>query len=220
MSSMVEARKINMDTGDFVAMLEKNPHLKRDLFIRGFLITNRKINDLSQFPFYNNWKCEEHAGFYFLAHALTGMHVIERNGNVFFIMGHAYNPFTMEIEEEKILEHIAEAYGTDEYIERINDITGVFALGCISNGNVEYLVDPSGMQSLCSGIVDGSFYLTSHAQLVGDLCGLQMDSFVKELINYKWYGRVMGPYLPADLTPFSELKRVVPSHMYQLVRGG
>lgn len=219
MSNMIEARKINMDTGDFEALLEKNPYLKQDLFIRGFLITDRKIDDLSKFPFYSNWKCEEHAGFYFLAHALTGMYVIERNGNVFFIMGHAYNPFTMEVDEGKILEHIAESYGTAEYIERINDITGVFALGCISDGTVEYLVDPSGMQSLCSGVVDGSFYLSSHAQLVGDLCGLQMDSFVKELINYKWYGRVMGPYLPADLTPFSELKRVVPSHMYQLKRG-
>ena len=38
---------------------------------------------------------------------------------------------------------------------------------------------------------------------------------MKELIQYKWYGRVMGPYLPADLTPFGELKRIVPSNIYR-----
>lgn len=41
-----------------------------------------------------------------------------------------------------------------------------------------------------------------------------MDEFVKELIQYKWYGRVMGPYLPGDLTPFQEIKRVVPGILY------
>ncbi len=49
MSGMAEARRKNMDIGDFVAMLEKNPHLKQDLFIRGFLITNRKMH--------KQWKC-------------------------------------------------------------------------------------------------------------------------------------------------------------------
>lgn len=205
-----------MSKNEFVFMLDKNPILKQDLFIRGFLVTNKKPDDLNSFPFYGNWRCEEHAGFYFLAHNLTGMHVYTNSkGNVFFLLGHAYNPFTMEIDENKILETIASAYGSNDYIERINDITGVFAYGDIVNGKVNYLVDPSGMQSLCSGVVDGNFYLSSHPQLIGDLCDLEMDSFVKELTQYKWYGRVMGPYLPVDMTPFAELKRVVPSIMYQ-----
>lgn len=41
-----------------------------------------------------------------------------------------------------------------------------------------------------------------------------MDDFVKELVNYKWYGRVMGPYLPADLSPFANVKRIIPSTEY------
>lgn len=60
----------------------------------------------------------------------------------------------------------------------------------------------------------GVFSLCSHPQLIGDLYGLEMDEFVKELIQYKWYGRVMGPYLPGDLTPFQEIKRVVPGILY------
>ena len=204
-----------MQHKEFVSMLEKNPFLKQDLFIRGFLVTEMKQEDLKEFPFYGNWREEEHSGYYFLAHHLTGMHIYtDENNRIFFLLGHAYNPFTMEYEEEKILRHIAEAYGTSDYMERINDITGVFIYGDIVDGQINYLVDPSGMQSACSGIVEGNFYLSSHPQLLGDLCDLSMDPFVEELTQYKWYGRVMGPYLPADLTPFSQIKRIVPSILY------
>ena len=205
-----------MKRAEFINMLEKNPQLKKDLFIRGFLITDKRIKDTSTFPFYGNWKIKESSGYYFMAHNLTGMHLyVTEEGNTFFIMGHAYNPFTKEYEEEKILAHIAEAYGTSEYMERVNDITGVFVYGSIVNGRLEYLVDPSGMQSACYGKLEENFYLSSHPQLIGDLCYLKMDDFVKELIQYKWYGRVMGPYLPGDLTSFSEVKRIVPSILYR-----
>lgn len=205
-----------MKKKEFLQMLDRNEKLKKDLFIRGFLLTDRKIENLKEFPFYGNWKLEKHGRYYFMAHALTGMYVYEKeDGKIFFLFGHAYNPFTMEIDEMNILEYIAECYGTEDYMERIHDITGVFVYGSLVDGAVEYLVDPSGMQSACSGKVKGNFYLSSHPQLIGDICKLHMDKFVKELIHYKWYGRVMGPYLPADLTPFKEVKRVVPSILYQ-----
>ncbi len=198
-----------------IEQLESHPEFKKDLFIRGFLITNYEELELSEFPFYGNWKIKKHGEYSFVAHKLTGMHIFERDNNVFFIMGHAYNPFTMEHDEINILEFVSEFYGTPEYIEKINDLTGVFVMGNIINGKIEFLVDPSGMQSACYGEVDGKFYISSHPQLIGDICNLEMDGFINELINYKWYGRVMGPYLPADLTPFLVLKRIVPSIKYQ-----
>lgn len=196
-------------------ILSENKELQKDLFIRGFLISSKKIEDMNSFPFYGNWKEEQHAGYYFLGHELTGMHVYEdEKKNVFFIMGHAYHSFTMEYEEYPILKYLAEAYGTEEYLERIHGMTGVFVYGSIVDGKVEYIVDPSGMQSACYGEIGDAFYISSHPQLIGDLCDLEMDPFVKELIQYKWYGRVMGPYLPADLSPFSKVKRIVPSIWY------
>lgn len=201
-----------MNNSELKTILSKNPELQKDLFIRAFLITDQKITNLNEFPFYGNWKIEEHAGYYFLGHELTGVHVYEdEQQRVFFLMGHAYNPFTMEYEENKILPYLAEAYGTENYLERIHELTGVFVYGSVINGKIEYVVDPAGMQSACYGKVGDYFYISSHAQLIGDLCNLEMDPFVKELIQYKWYGRVMGPYLPADLTPFIEVKRIVPS---------
>lgn len=200
---------------DIREVLNKKPYLKDDLFIRGFLITNKLPTILNDFPFYGKWIINEYNGYYFISHKLTNVHFYkDKDNDIFFIMGHAYNPFTMEYREEKILEEISKCKNSDEYIDKINDLTGVFVLGNITKNGISYLVDSSGMQSACSGIIDNTFYLSSHAQLIGDVCNLKMDDFVEELINYKWYGRVMGPYLPADLTPFKELKRVVPSFIY------
>ena len=176
-----------MNKTEFIQFMDKHNNLKNDLFIRAFLLTDLQIENTDRFPFYGNWRVEEHCGYYFMAHKLAGMNVIEQNDSAFFILGHAYNPFTMEIDEKIILKRIADAYGTKDYIDRINEITGVFVYGSIVDGVVEYFVDPSGMQSACYGVINGNFFLSSHPQLIGDICDLEMDSFVKELIAYKWY---------------------------------
>lgn len=204
-----------MEKDELMRMLSKQKEMQVNLFIRGFLISDNKIQDLDGFPFYGNWRMEEHDGFYFMAHSLTGMYVYEKDdAHIFFLLGHAYNPFTMEVKENKILSYIAEAYGTRKYLERIHELTGVFVYGSIINKKIYFLTDPSGMQSAFYGKVGEQFFLSSHAQLIGDLCNLRMDDFVKELISYKWYRRVMGAYLPADLSPFNEVKRVVPNICY------
>lgn len=200
-------------------VLEDNKDLKKFLFIRGFAVTDNSEINPDAFPLYGQWKHTEIDGVHFWTHPLTGFH-FTRSGTdkAAFILGHAYNPYTMEIDEKVILDRILSAYGTDEFYDRIDEITGVFVAGTISAGKVTYIVDPSGMQSACSGIVDGKFYMSSHPQLVADLCGLKMDAFAKRIVDYKWYHRVMGPYLPADLTPFAELKRVVPNQEYAFMR--
>ncbi|MBQ7999934.1 MAG: hypothetical protein IJ298_01790 [Ruminococcus sp.] len=200
-------------------MLNNRTELQKFLFIRGFLITSKDIPDTNVFPFYGNWKKEKHGNYWYMAHNLTGMHIYEDNGTVFFIMGHAYNPFTMEHEEQAILRRIAQSYGTDSYISCLNELTGIFVAGVAKGNEIEFHVDASGMQSACYADIDNTLYVSSHPQLIGDLCNLQMDDFVKELISYKWYGRVMGPYLPCDMTPFSNVKRIVPSIMYKYNEG-
>lgn len=197
-------------------VLDTNTHLQKFLFIRGFLITDTEIENTEAFPFYGNWKKEKHGNYWYMAHKSAGMHIYEdENGKVFFLMGHAYNPFTMEHEETNILKSISKTYGTDEYIDCLNALTGIYVTGVADGKDIEFHVDASGMQSACYGKINDSFYISSHPQLIGDICGLVMDNFVKELIRYKWYGRVMGPYLPGDLTPFAEVKRIVPSIMYK-----
>ena len=199
----------------FKAMLDSNKNLQEYLFIRGFLITNKELSNLDAFPFYGNWKAEKHGNFWYMAHNLAGMHIYESENRVFFLMGHAYNPFTMEHEEVNILKRIAENYNSEKYIDCLNELTGIFVAGVAAEDEIEFHVDASGMQSACYSEIGKDFFISSHPQLIGDICNLQMDEFVKELVSYKWYGRVMGPYLPGDLTPFKEVKRIVPSIMYK-----
>ena len=152
--------------------------------------------------------------FDFYIHNKTNLFYYENAGKIYFLIGHAYNPFTMQYDENEILKRISEVSVQASWQDAIDEITGIFSIGYIENDKIIYMTDPSGMQSLCSGIVKNKFYLTSHAQLVGDLCDLQMSDIVKRLVEYKWFHRVMGSYLPGDMTQFSELTRVVPNIMY------
>lgn len=196
------------------SILANNEDLRGSLFIRGFLATTEENIPAEGFPFYGSWNHSRWGKLHFWTHPLTGFHTIEADGCCFFLLGHAYNPFTMEISEEAILQRLADRYHEADFFDYVDELTGVFVLGVAEDNKVSYLVDPSGMQSACCGFVDGKFWLSSHPQLVADLCGLQMDGFVKRLVDYKWYSRVMGAYLPADLTPFAQLKRVVPNQAY------
>ena len=194
--------------------LDKKSDLQKFLFIRGFLVTDKKIENLEAFPFYGNCNETQRDGYYFYTHNKTSVHFASNDKATLFLLGHCYDPFLMEIEEGKILADILKDYGTDKYYDRISEITGVYVTGAIENGQIKFSVDPSGMQSACYGVIDNCFYMSSHPQLIGDICNLEMDEFIKELIAYKWYGRVMGPYLPADLSPFKSVKRIVPSIEY------
>ncbi len=199
-------------------VLEQNKDLREFLFIRGFLITTNGSYSLDDFPFYGNWNCKKIGDLYFYTHRKTGFHFYEENGKACFIVGHAYNPFTKEIDEDIILKRIFSHIGQDDLYDYIDELTGVFVMGTISGDKISFLVDPSGMQSACYSLDNSQFSISSHPQLIADLNGYEMDCFVKELINYKWYSRVMGPYLPGDLTPFSKVKRIVPNISYSYLK--
>lgn len=200
-------------------ILKENDDLKKYLFIRGFLLTDNGEIDGDVFPFYGKWNHHQLVNCHVWTHPLTGFHFVRDSKKTCFLFGHAYNPFTMQTDETIILKRILEHYGEKNFYDYVDEITGVFVFGVISDGKIEYLTDPSGMQSACSGIVKGKYYLSSHPQLIADICRLKMDVFVKKLIRYRWYPRVMGPYLPADLTPFGELKRVVPNMQFRFIHG-
>lgn len=192
--------------------LDNRTDLQDYLFRRGFLVSEEEFN-MSIFPFYGNWNTVKLGDYYFMTHNLTKVHYVEKSGVTHFLLGHCYNPFTMEHEEVKQLQKIADAYeiGKEAYWEAVDELTGVFVMGYFDKKGISFITDPSGMQSAYYGVVENNFMITSHPQIIGDLYSLEMDEFVKELIAYKWYGRVMGAYLPVDLSAFKEVKRVVPN---------
>ena len=98
-------------------MLDNHGHLQEYLFVRGFLLTDRDDLDLQAFPFYGNWKQQQITdSLYAYTHKWQYVHHITVNGNTFFLLGHAYDPFSMNYEEDKILSHLAEVYtATGDY---------------------------------------------------------------------------------------------------------
>ena len=102
----------------------------------------------------------------------------------------------MEADENVILQNLAQAYGTDCYRNTIDELTGIFVLGLVNDKDLELVLDASGMQCGCYGTIAGKQYISSHMRLIGDICQLQTDPYVKRLINYRWYRFMMGSYLP------------------------
>ncbi|RRC93653.1 hypothetical protein EII25_01750 [Erysipelotrichaceae bacterium OH741_COT-311] len=194
--------------------LNKKPELKKYVFYKSFLVTTKPVDLNNTFPLYDNFSMTEIDSYYFYVHKEAKLNFYKNETLTLFILGHCYNPFTMQVQEEEILEYIAKESVKKPIQSLIDELTGVFVIGYIKNGELFYQVDPSGMQSACSGMVNNEFYLSSHFQLIGDLLNLKRSDYVEKLINYKWYYRVMGPYLPADLTAFNEIKRIVPNIEY------
>ena len=98
-------------------ILEKRDDLRKYLYIRSFLITNDDFSVTDEFPFYGNWNQEKVGNYNFCTQKLQKFYHVERGDKVFFMIGHAYNPFTMDCEENVILEKISLAF--DESKEKI-----------------------------------------------------------------------------------------------------
>lgn len=196
--------------------LDNRKDLQPMLFRRAWLVSKESLDDkLNSFPFYGNWNSADLGGIHIYVHNTLNIHHIETGGAILFLLGHCYNPFTMEYEEEKCLLRIGESLGKVDFWEKVSEITGVFVLGWLDKaGNISVITDPSGMQSSYYGEVNGNFLVTSHCQILGDLYDLKMNELTKELLDYKWYYRVMGPYLPGDMTQFDEVTRIVPNVVY------
>ena len=115
---------------DLKTTLNARSDLQKYLFCRGFLLTDQQVNNTSEYPFYSNWNHYEVRGYHLYVHNLQRVTINDEQGAPALIMvGHAYNPFTMEKDEEIILKRIAAA---DDRIDYINELTGVFFLAILT----------------------------------------------------------------------------------------
>ncbi len=200
-----------------VEILDNKPHLRKYLFTRGFLMTDKE-QDICAYPFYGNWNHVFFSGYHFYIHKGIKMYCLYGNTCNCFLIGHAYNPFTMEIDENVIINSICEAKDENEKYDILNELTGVFTIGWISDGKLVLNTDCAGMQIAYYGIVNGFFYLSTHMQLIGDICNLRVSEYVKRLISYKFY-HYYGSFLPGDLSSYDELKRIVPNVSVEYYNG-
>lgn len=191
-------------------LLIENIHLREYLFVRGFLMTSKQF-ECDEYPFYGNWRYTSFEGFHFYIHnKIKGFFCCGAKRSCFLI-GHAYNPFTMETNENIILDEMSSA-NRERMIDILNQLTGVFTYGYIENGSLTLIADCAGMQVTYYGSIHGELYVSTHMQLIGDLCNLDVSKYVKKLISYRFY-HYYGSFLPGDLSSYEEVKRVVPNTM-------
>lgn len=192
-------------------LLDNKKSIQKHLFEKGFLITDADIENLDVFPFYGNWKKRKIGNYNFFMYNSVELFTYEFGDKIMFMIGHAYNPFTLEYDERVILSTISEKYNSSEYFDLIDELTGIFILGVVCNDCIELLLDASGQQYACYGVINAKKYISSHMRLIGEICQLKDDLYVEKLVSYKWYHLMMGNYLPGDLTCYAELKRVIPN---------
>lgn len=202
-------KKTEVYKDEIKSTLDKDGKYRPFLFKRGYLITDAKLTDTDAYPFYGNWNIKNVNGFNVLVHREQEFTLCE-DGDVSAVMiGHAYDPFTMQYKNEEILSDCLKAYKKDDdaYFDKISSLTGIHLILIFDKDKFTAVQDCSGMRYCCFGKVRGSIYVTSHPQLVADLCGLSIDPDVELLFSKKFYS-LGANYLPGNITPYSELKRL------------
>ena len=193
--------------------LEQAPQLKEYLYRNGFLITNDRLTLSNAYPFYGNWRSVEVSDFLIYLHCSEKAYVLQSAESIHFLVGHAYNPFLMKTDEMNILQDLAHALnnGEEAYWEYESQLTGVFCIGYIKENAIIYTTDCAGMQLVYHGVINDKLYITSHSKMVADLLNLHQPEYIQRLVSNK-YWHYWGTWLPGDLSPFDELKRMVPNH--------
>lgn len=89
--------------------IKRFPEYKSSIFEQGFLITNQNLTIRDAFPFFGNWRKESLSdSFHIWLHCRQKLYTTEKNGITYFLIGHAYNPFSNQADEIDILRTLAE----------------------------------------------------------------------------------------------------------------
>ena len=207
----------NRGTKAIRALTEQSPQYRQGLFTRGYLITDDRDITGDEYPFFGLWEKIQIKKWAVWLHPALDHHVFQMEGSCILLLGHAYDPFHEEYLEEHLLAECGKAIDEDEGTEKdaifqcIYDWTGVFALFYFNNDQIIAVQDCGGIKAVCYGSVRQHRCLTSHPQLVADLYQLAMDPKVKKLVSTRFY-HIGNRFLPGDLSPYKELKRLAPNH--------
>lgn len=196
------------------SLLAFRPEYRDLLFRRGYLISDAAKVDLSDYPFYGHWRTDplgtvDGRSMVIHHHPDQVVHVCQERGISIALVGHAYNPFTMEADEPAILGNLIVAWrvSEEEFWDAVSELTGIHLIIVCEEHRLVAVQDCAGMQSCYFGRVRDEVYVTSHPQLVGDLRGLRQDPFVVRLLASRPY-HIGNRHLPGNSSPFSELKRL------------
>ena len=193
--------------------------LNQHIYSRGFFLVDSEHHmELDKFPHLSDWNITKKAGLTFYVHPEQHLQLHEMDSQLFILLGHAYNPFTMEHREQQLLERLATTHTANRqsFHESLNQLTGSFLFARAMDVSkptreIELIGDTAGMLQVAYGIVAGHVCISSHTQLIGDVFNLKASDYINRLIHYRFY-HLLGKSLPGDLTPYEGIKRLIPNH--------
>ena len=193
--------------------LQNKEHLRKYLFRRGYLLTNRSDIDLAVYPFYGNWSSKQITQkFYLYIHNEQHFYTYSKEGIHAALIGHAYNPFSMKTDETEILADCINAYQKRkrDFFEAVRELTGIHLIAIFDQEKVLFVQDCSGMMMCNYGFCRNNLYITSNSAVIEDIDKPKKNEFVEKLLKSKSYRRG-SKYLPGDLTPYEGICRLGPN---------
>lgn len=189
--------------------LDTDKQYRRLLFPRAYIFTDAELGSLQEYPFYDDWDRISIGKYRLLVHRPARAYFYADGNAELALVGHAYNPFTGEIDEQEIARGLVSAYSEDmqKFFDKLDELTGVFVVILIHSDKVISVQDCGGQKMLYFGNVNDNVVITSCPQLVADVFNLQPDNNVLRLLQSKGYYRGSG-FLPGNLSPYKELKRL------------
>lgn len=208
-----------MGKNEIKQLMDENPCLREKLFARGFLFTTAPAL-AHEYPFYGLWNKTEICSATLLVSPQQSWYIHRSGEYTMILVGHAYDPFAMEADENKILEGLCNGlqYAFAAFTEKLNQLTGVFTLIWMTEKTVYVVGDATGMQTTFYTNVGDDHFVSSHTNLIGDLLQLKWMPYVEKLAKYKFFP-LLGNSLPGDLTQFENVKRLVPNHYITFEKG-
>ncbi|MBO4848178.1 MAG: hypothetical protein J5586_03395 [Clostridia bacterium] len=183
----------------------------KSLYTFGYLLTDDPGQATERLAFLNEWKSKFVNGYTLFVHNEQKFYICEKSDRTFLLVGHAYNPFSMERDENDILKHLSDfAYGSERYRDYFDQLTGVFFFAVIDKDTISATCDCAGMLGANYAVINGNKCFSAYSQMIAEIYGLTEDPYITKLKRSKlfhWYGW----YLPGDLTPYQEVKRIVPN---------
>lgn len=199
-------------------VLNNHPELRGKLYERGFVFTNADVNE-KIYPFYGLWQTRKIGAYNLLVSEQQRYYVVENSDKIFVLIGHAYNPFKMQCDENDILHSLAEKeFASDAFWSDINELTGVFTVIILIGERAFIFGDASCMQTTFYNEKGNIVCVSSHANLIGDILNAERDEYVNRLSHYRFF-KLLGNALPGNLTQFKDVKRLMPNHYAEFVGG-
>ena len=199
-----------MYTEEIKQRLDAEPKYRERLFCRGYLLTDAAM-ELSResYPFYGAWNAFTVGRYQLLVHPCAKGYVQTAGQVSVALVGHAYNPYTDQVDENDIIKELAEELNLSEkaFFEKLNQLTGVFAVFAALQDKLIGVQDCGGQKMLYFGTIREKLVMTSMPQLAGDIFQLPVDPDITKLLKSKGYFRGSG-FLPGNLSPYSALKRL------------